>query len=484
MWEIDLPPGIMRNGTDLQSEGRWRDGNLIRWRDGAMQPVGGWQQRNGNLGGIARASLAWSSNLGDRLMAFGTHDALKISTPNGAISDISPADLIPGNVAALDLVGYGIGPFGSGAYGTPRPEASISRPATTWSLDTWGENLIAVSTADQRILEWNFLGLAAPVANAPPCIAAVVSDERFVFALGADGDPRMVRWSDRENNTLWTPATTNEAGDYLLQTQGRIVTGIRAPGQVIVLTDIDAHAAQYIGPDYVYRFDRVGSACGISSARTLTAIEGGVFWMGRRSFFLYRGGSVSPIPCEVSDVVFENINVHQISLAHAVTNQLFNEVWVFYPSNESNECDRYVIWNYATGVWSVGELERTTGFDAGVFRFPIMADTAGSVHSHESGWLYGGLTPWAESGPIRQGAQVFTATQLIPDEVTQGQVTATFRTKFYPNGDEYSFGPYLMGEPTNVRFTGRQIRMRVDGAAPASWRVGKMRLQTQARGMR
>ena len=249
MWEIDLPPGIMRNGTDLQSEGRWRDGNLIRWRDGAMQPVGGWQQRNGNLGGIARASLAWSSNLGDRLMAFGTHDALKISTPNGAISDISPADLTPGNIKALDLVGFGMGPYGAGEYGMPRPEASISRPATTWSLDTWGENLIAVSTADQRILEWDLLGLAEPVTNAPPCIAAVVSDERFVFALGADGDPRLVRWSDRENNTLWTPETTNEAGDYLLQTQGRIVTGIRAPGQVIILTDIDAHAAQYIGPD-------------------------------------------------------------------------------------------------------------------------------------------------------------------------------------------------------------------------------------------
>ena len=31
--KLDLPAGIYRNGTDLQSSGRWRDSNLVRWHD-------------------------------------------------------------------------------------------------------------------------------------------------------------------------------------------------------------------------------------------------------------------------------------------------------------------------------------------------------------------------------------------------------------------------------------------------------------------
>jgi hypothetical protein len=31
---LDIPPGIYRNGTELQSSNRWRDSNLIRWVDG------------------------------------------------------------------------------------------------------------------------------------------------------------------------------------------------------------------------------------------------------------------------------------------------------------------------------------------------------------------------------------------------------------------------------------------------------------------
>lgn len=484
MFEIDLPPGIFRNGTDLQAQGRWRDGNLIRWRDGVLQPVGGWQDRNVTLAGIARGSIAWSTNSGDRLAVFGTHNALQAMQVGGSLSNIHPTDLTAGTVSATGLVGYGIGGYGELSYGTPRPETSVVSAATTWSLDTWGENLIAVSTADKRILEWPLTGRAAAVANAPTATTAVVSDERFLFALGAGGNPRLVRWSDREDNTTWTPQTTNEAGDYTLQTQGRIVGGKRAPGQVIILTDIDAHVASYVGPPYVYRFDRVGSACGLIAPRTLAAIEGGVAWMGRGSFFVYTGGKVQPIPCDVSDYVFGDINKTQISKAHAVANQLFYEVWFFYPSGGSNECDRYVVWNYQTGIWSIGQVARTTGFDAGVFRVPMMAAPDGKVYDHESGHDYGADAPWVESGPFRMGGQIMTATQLIPDEKTQGDVTATFKTRIYPNGPEDSFGPYVMGLPTNVRFTGRQIRMRVDGARPGDWRVGRMTLDLKTRGSR
>ena len=42
---LQLPPGVYRNGTDMQAAGRWRDASLVRWADGTMRPVAGWEAR-------------------------------------------------------------------------------------------------------------------------------------------------------------------------------------------------------------------------------------------------------------------------------------------------------------------------------------------------------------------------------------------------------------------------------------------------------
>ena len=174
----------------------------------------------------------------------------------------------------------------------------------------------------------------------------MVTEERFLFALGAGGNPRLVQWSDKEDNTTWTPAATNEAGDLELQTAGEIMCGIRVRGQSLILTNIDAHVATYQGPPYVYGIERVGTSCGIISQKAVATTDLGAIWMGRRAFFNYSGGSVSKVQSEVSDYVFSDINVSQQSKAFAVTNSRYGEVWWFYPSGASNECDRYVVYSF------------------------------------------------------------------------------------------------------------------------------------------
>ena len=117
----------------------------------------------------------------------------------------------------------------------------------------------------------------------------------------------------------------------------------------------------------------------------------------------------------------------------------------------------------------------------------MMADPSDyKVYEHEVGLDYGSLTPYAESGPFRLGAgdQVMSVTELIPDEKTQGDVTATFKSRFYPNGTERSYGPYSMSNPTSVRFTGRQVRLRVEGARLTDWRVGTNRIEAVSGGRR
>lgn len=487
---LDIPPGVHSNGTDLESAGRWRSASLVRWRDGSLRPVGGWQLRKQDaVAGVARGAWSWRTNSGDRWVALGSASALWVVSGSNTATDITPGTLTSGNVDATLNTGFGGGFYGSGFYGTPRTDSGTYADATTWALDNFGQNLVACNPTDGKIWEWtlNTANDAVVVTNAPTGnLSILVTEERFLFALGADSNPRLVQWCDREDNTTWTAAATNEAGQQELQTSGQIMAGIRTRGQSLILTDIDAHTATYIGPPFVYGFERVGTSCGLVARKAVAASDAGVFWMGRNDFYAFNGASVQSIPCDVHDYVFGDINRTQISKAWAMTVGQQGEIWWFYPSASSSEVDRYVAFDYKEGHWLVGELARTTGVDRGVFTYPLMTDTGGELYEHEVGVNYDGATVFAESGPIAIGVgdALMHVNELIPDEKTQGDVTATFKTRYYPQGDETSFGPYTMANPTSVRFNGRQIRMRVTGNTASDWRVGTMRLDARAGGRR
>ena len=488
---LDIPPGQYRNGTDFQSSNRWRDASLVRWHDGSMRPVGGWTTRKASAFASApRAMLSWLDNSSDSYLAGGTYNKLYYVNPSHTVYDITPSGLTSGNLNASLNLGYGGGFYGYGNWGNAPTSSGIYQEATTWSLDTWGEYLMACSSKDGKIYEWqlNTGVAAAQVSNAPVSNKGlVVTEERFVFALGAGGNPRKVAWCDQENNTSWTPSATNQAGDFELQTVGQIMLGLRMRGRTLILTDNDAHVASYSGAPFVYGFERVGTACGVASRRGAVAIDEGAFWMGRKGFFQFDGSVASEMPCEVSDYVFDDMNVSQISKVYAVHNSQHGEIWWFYPSGTSNENDRYVALDYKEGHWSTGELDRTAGVDTGVFSNPIWADASGNLYNQETGYTHtGSAKPYAESGSISlgNGDSIMKVTQLIPDEKTQGQVEVTFKTRFYPNDSETSHGAFTLGNPTDVRFQGRQVRIKVQGTGNDNWRSGIMRIEANPGGRR
>jgi len=491
---LQIPAGVYRNGTDFEGSNRWRDVNLVRWQNNSLRPIGGWTERDdlsSALTAVARAAHAWKDNTAGVNQAYGSSNELIYVNASGTAFDITPSGFTTGDEDAAINRGYGGGFYGLGLYGTRRLGANAFQEADTWSLDNWGEYLVACSTSDGKLYEWqlNTAADAAQISNSPEsCKALVVTEERFLFALQADGNPRKLAWCDREDNTTWTPDATNEAGDFELQTSGEIMCGLRMRGRTLILTNTDAHIATYQGPPYVYGFERVGSACGTVSRKAAVAVDTGAFWMGAEAFYVFDGSVAKVLPCEVWDGVFTDINSNQISKTFAVHNSEHGEVWWFYPSGDSLENNRYVVYDYIQGHWNTGSIARTCGVDRGVFSNPIWMGVDEKTYNLEQhGASHGTETPYAETGPITLGAgdSVMKVNQLISDEDTNGNVEVTFKTRFHPNDTERTYGPYAVTtQPTSVRFTGRQIRMRVEEARIADWRSGVMRVNAEAGGRR
>ena len=66
-------PGINREGTEYDNEGGWFDSNLIRFRNGRVQKIGGWAKDTlSTYLGKARALHAWVSLEGSKYLGLGT----------------------------------------------------------------------------------------------------------------------------------------------------------------------------------------------------------------------------------------------------------------------------------------------------------------------------------------------------------------------------------------------------------------------------
>jgi len=489
---LEIPPGVYRNGTEYQSRGRWYDASLVRWENGEMKPIGGWQQKGSTtLSGTARGILTWSGLSVGVYTAIGLTGAgtTKLYAIDAAETfwDITPTNITEQDSDA-DGEGYGWLDYGSGTYGTERSVPESYNFASQWSLDTWGQYLVACLPGDGDIYEWQLNGntVAAPIANSPSgCIGIVTTQERFIFALGAGGDSRKVQWCDQEDNTTWTPASTNQAGSFNLESNGPIMQGIRARGQTLILTTTDVYAATYIGAPLVYSFERVGSSNGIVSRQAAAASDSFVVWMGPRGFWVY-DGYVRELPCEVEDYVFGDFNQDQQSKVHAWVNSQYNEVWWHYVSSGATEPDRYVSWNYKENHWSIGELDQLAACDRGVFRYPLGIGSDGVLYEREVvGASHGSATPYATSGPVDiAGGQNVYVTKMIADEKTQGDVDVTLLTRQFPNGGQKTYGPYSIREPISLRVGARQVSLKVEEAQSGDWRWGTPRVAISPAGMR
>ncbi len=446
---------------------------------------------------------------------------------NGGSSVVGAYQINTGLDTTIVGTGWGAGTWSRGAWGSAASLSASGQTLRIWSHDNFGEDLL-INVRDAGIYYWDktngtstrAVAISDLVgANTAPTIAkkVLVSDrDRHVIAFGCDPqdnigtqDPLLIRFSDQESITDWAATATNTAGDLRLGSGSEIITAVETRQQVLVFTDVSLHAMQFLGPPFTFGINTVSENITIASPLSAIAIEDQVYWMGAEEFYVY-AGNVQRLPCSVRDYVFSDINSDQLEKVTASTNTAFSEIWWFYPSASSTECDKYVVYNYQQQIWYYGSLNRTVWLDRGVESFPIAASTDHALYFHERGFDDGSTSPasaitaYIESSQMSmgEGDNFVFLRKLIPDLTFRDSTAAAPSATMTLEARNFPGGPYLQTNSktvtktasvpveqwtnqVNVRLRGRSFAFKIETTdTGVGWRLGSPRVEVQPDGMR
>lgn len=410
-----------------------------------------------------------------------------------------------------NLTGYSGGTYnteGSGGGGYNRPRSGVGGLfCRQWSLDNWGEDLIACMR-DGQIYQWDATNGVTErmevITDAPTqnLFCLITQPSRFLVAFGTQQsvggvfDPLNIRWAEQETLTEWTITSTNTAGEYRLPKGNYIVAAVQTKQEIIIFTDSVVYSMQYIGDENVFRFTPIGDNVGTISQHSAVDIDGAVFWVGKNALNFYNG-VIKTLPTSINKYLFDQdgegrINRGQEEKVYVSTNKEFNEIIVLYPDYTSTEINRYFIYNYIDNLYYIGSIDRTVWEDASIFNKPYSINEAGDLYVHETGHD-DDATPmysWIKSAyfDIEDGQELMFVDKVVPDirMPANKPLDITIFTKKYPNSTEIIKGPYTVDGNTtkvNVRARGRQMAILYESNANgAFYQLGKMRLAIQPDG--
>ena len=620
-------PGINREGTDYSNEGGWFNSNLVRFRKGIPEKIGGWAKNTLNtFKSTARALHAWvdleltkylgvgttwkyyikeggnfydvtplrvttsagdvtfsasngdatitvtdtshgavvndfvtfsgAATLGGLITAAVLNQEYQIATVtsanaytieakdtsgstvtanasdsgNGGSSVVGAYQINVGLDVYIESTGWGAGTWGAGTWGSSTA-VTASNQLRLWSHDNFGEDLIMNVRAGGIYyfdISAKTLGTDRAVAlsalsgaNLAPTIAlqVLVSDvDRHVVCLGADAisgssrtgniDPMLIAWSDQENAAEWEPLSTNTAGSFRLSAGSQIIGAIRARQETLIWTDTSMYNMQFIGQPFTFGVNLVNEGVGLIGPNAAVNTPKGVFWMDKKGFYTYTG-QVQDIPCSVQDYVFNDLEEGQAFQVFGFLNKEFDEVGWFYCASDETTISKYVVFNYEEKAWSIGELNRSSWLDQGIFDNPIGSYTTndvGYLYNHETGNDADGSpmdNVFIESSDfdIGEGEEFQYVSRIIPDIRFTGSggtgqtVNVVLKQRNFPGESLTTNSTSTCTSSTtkiDTRLRARQAALRIESDDDGSvgsrsgvgFRIGAMRMDVRPNGRR
>lgn len=639
--KLVFKPGINRDQTNYASEGGWYESQLVRFRSGFPEKIGGWTVQNfTKLQGAARSVFSWAATTGSHQIAVGTNEKIYIVvgtltydiTPirqtfittgtnncfattngskdvtvtivghgaiNGAWVTFSGATVVggipdtelnqefqvsnvtsntfeitvtttatstvtagggtaiiaefqinPGYVNVTAGYGWGTGTWGRGTWGSSST-VPIFYNAQIVFFQNFNDDLI-FNIRDGSIYYWvynsSFTGRAvllssiSGAAAVPQQVGQIqFTSSGHLLALGcttydpgAAGpdytgyyDALLLRWSDVNADIgprpeYWVPELTNTSGFFRIQAGTRLITSVNTRQETLVWTDTALYSIQFLGTVEVFGQQQMSAHVSIAGPNVVVGANNITYWMGNDKFYIY-SGRVDTLPCTLRQYIFDDMNKRQSQLFFSGSNVEFNEIIWFYCSENSDEINRYVIYNFTESLWYYGQLSRTAWADTKFTDNPVALND-GWLYNHESGTDDGqplGAAPLPMNAYIQSadiditdGEQFMLTRRIIPDVnftnselanpvtgvPTVPEVTMTIGVRNFPgassstsNASDLSTNRHIITTATIDQYTnqvfvrarGRQMNFKISSNnIGTQWQLGMPRIDARPDGTR
>jgi hypothetical protein len=253
----------------------------------------------------------------------------------------------------------------------------------------------------------------------------------------------------------------------------------------------------------VFALQQLADNISLFGPRAVATANNITYWMGVDKFYYY-DGRVNTLPCTIRDYIFKDINYDQTAQIVSGTNEGWNEVWWFYPSENSNTNDRYVIYNFMEQIWYYGTMARTAWLDTPLRRYP-QAVGGQYIYDHERGTNDDTLpmnsfitsSDFDLTTEAGAGEQFMLTKRILPDVNFNGSTAAlpeiymTLKPRNFP-GSSYETEPDLpiiettVDQYTNqvfIRTRARQMGFKIGSdTLDVQWQLGTPRVEGRSDG--
>ena len=242
---------------------------------------------------------------------------------------------------------------------------------------------------------------------------------------------------------------------------------------------------------FYWKYDLITQQSSIMSSQCVIEYDGLFYWVGTDRFLMYNG-VVAEVPnTQNNNYFFDNLNYAQRQKVWVSKVPRWGEIWWFFPSGDSTECNDAIIYNVRDKCWyDAGQAlgaRRSAGVFSEVFRRPIWGGTDQNVTGQYTLWQHeigtneiytnhvNAIESYFETNVIGSGAGLVGSTQqagdnlwtrierVEPDFVQSGAMNLIVTGKSYADdvddpSVEYPFDPTTL--KIDLKEQRREMRLR------------------------
>lgn len=339
----------------------WRDGSNVQFTEYGAEKVAGYA-------------------------TFLTTSAIKPIRGAAALVDGGVQKLYYGDQSNLYESVAAAAPSSIGSGYTGSLDDTVTTPAATWSMVTFGSWVLATNGKDApQISKASSFG-ALDVDSMFTTAEIFVKRGPHVLAFNLNTGINQYRWCSEDDVETWLPDTTNQAGGILIrELLGPIMAAVPLGDRVAVYGRDQMFIVSYLGTPFYFGHKPALDSVGAVGKQAVISRGRKNYGLGRHGFWETDGVSFKYIDDpQIKQWVQDNVNWDEASKTNGYHDEDNSQIIWNVPTTTA-EPDTTLIYDYNRGIWSKGTTAITTAIPRDVFEYPILFDAQGDIFTGNFG---------------------------------------------------------------------------------------------------